>query len=96
MNIFTFAADVIRNITIVDVGAAVMAGTFVYFACWAWQSLMARLDQRPELSAEQVETAETVREEFNGAAPIAIVTSVAMVLVLVIVGAVAVWQMTIR
>lgn len=96
MNIFTFAADVIRNITLVDVGAAFMAGTLVYFAAWAWQSLMARADQQPEFSAEQAETAETTQQEFNSAAPAAIVTGLAFAFVLAIVAGVAVWQMTIR
>lgn len=96
MNIFTFAADVIRNITIVDAGAAFMTFTFVYFATWAWQSFMARSNPQPELSAEQAERAEDVRGEFNGAAPIAIVTTAGVVLVLFIIGAVAVWQMAIR
>lgn len=96
MNIINFAFDVIRNITLVDVAAAFAAGTFVYFATYGWQALMAKLDQQPQLSAEQAERTEDVREEFESAAPIAIVTSAAMVLVLVIVGAVAVWQMAIR
>jgi hypothetical protein len=96
MNIFTFATDVIRNITIVDAGAAFMAGTLVYFASWAWQSLMARLDEQPQLTAEQAETAETTHEEFNSAAPAAIVTGLAFALLLAIVAGVAVWQMTVR
>ena len=96
MNIINFAADVIRNITIVDAGAAFAVGTFVYFAAHGWQTLMAKIDQQPQLSAEQAERAEDVRSAFESAAPIAIVTSAAMVLVLVIVGAVAVWQMAIR
>ncbi len=96
MNIFTFAADVIRNITIVDVGAAFMAGTLVFFAAWAWQSLMARVDQQPQLTAEQAETAETTHEEFNSAAPAAIVTGLAFAFVFAIVIGVAVWQMALR
>jgi hypothetical protein len=96
MNIFTFATDVIRNITIVDAGAAFMAGTLVYFAAWGWQSLMARLDEQPQLTAEQAETAETTHEEFNSAAPAAIVTGLAFALLLAIVIGVAVWQMTVR
>jgi len=48
------------------------------------------------LNAEQAERAETVRREFNAAAPAAIVTGLAIALVLAIAAGVAVWQMAIR